>query len=44
MNDQEIVILATRLNALATRRSRFGCAAICIRGGEAAAMVVERLG
>jgi len=44
MNDQEIVILATRLNAFATRRAQAGCAAICSGSGEAAAMVIERLG
>jgi acetyl-CoA C-acetyltransferase len=37
-------ILTTLLNALKTRDLRFGCAAICIGGGEAAAMIVERLG
>jgi acetyl-CoA C-acetyltransferase len=37
-------IVATLLNALERRKERFGCAAICIGGGEAAAMIVERLG
>ncbi len=37
-------ILTTLLNALERREQRFGCAAICIGGGEAAAMIVERLG
>ncbi len=37
-------ILTTLLNALERRDKRFGCAAICIGGGEAAAMIVERLG
>ena len=36
-------ILTTLLNALEVSDRRFGCAAICIGGGEAAAMVVERL-
>lgn len=36
-------ILTTLLNALARRNQRYGCAAICIGGGEAAAMIVERL-
>jgi acetyl-CoA C-acetyltransferase len=37
-------ILVTLLSALAERGLRRGCAAICIGGGEATAMVVERLG
>jgi acetyl-CoA C-acetyltransferase len=37
-------ILTTLLNALVVREARYGCAAICIGGGEAAAVVVERLG
>jgi acetyl-CoA C-acetyltransferase len=37
-------ILTTLLNALEARDRRLGCAAICIGGGEAAAVVVERLG
>jgi acetyl-CoA C-acetyltransferase len=37
-------ILTTLLNALEVRDARLGCAAICIGGGEAAAVVVERLG
>ncbi len=36
-------ILTTLLHALAQRKARIGCAAICIGGGEAAAMIVERL-
>ena len=36
-------ILTTLVNALQIHEKRFGCAAICIGGGEAAAMVVERL-
>ncbi len=36
-------ILTTLLHALAQREARIGCAAICIGGGEAAAMIVERL-
>jgi acetyl-CoA C-acetyltransferase len=36
-------ILTTLLHALAQRNARLGCAAICIGGGEAAAMIVERL-
>jgi len=36
-------ILTTLLAALEERDGRFGCAAICIGGGEATAMVVERL-
>ena len=37
-------ILATLLTALEQRGLRHGCASICIGGGEAAAMIVERLG
>ena len=37
-------ILVTLLDALAERGGRLGCAAICIGGGEATAVVVERLG
>ncbi len=37
-------ILVTLLSALEERGLRRGCAAICIGGGEATAMVVERLG
>lgn len=44
MNDRDKVILTNLLKAFATRRARFGCPAICIGGGRAAAMVVERLG
>jgi acetyl-CoA C-acetyltransferase len=36
-------ILVTLLHALADRKLRRGMAAICIGGGEAAAMIVERL-
>jgi acetyl-CoA C-acetyltransferase len=36
-------ILTTLLHALRRRGERFGCAAICIGGGEATAMVVENL-
>ena len=36
-------ILVTLLNALTKHNKRFGCAAICIGGGEAAAMIVEKL-
>ncbi len=36
-------IMVTLLNALERREARYGCAAICIGGGEAAAMIVERL-
>jgi acetyl-CoA C-acetyltransferase len=35
-------ILVTLLDALAERGGRYGCAGICIGGGEATAMVVER--
>ena len=35
-------ILVTLLDALEERNLRFGCAAICLGGGEATAMVVER--
>jgi acetyl-CoA C-acetyltransferase len=35
-------ILVTLLDALAERDGRFGCAGICIGGGEATAVVVER--
>ncbi|RMF87052.1 MAG: acetyl-CoA C-acetyltransferase [Nitrospirae bacterium] len=37
-------ILVTLLNALERRGKRLGCAAICIGGGEAVAVLVERLG
>ncbi len=36
-------IMVTLLNALERRGKRFGCASLCIGGGEAAAMIVERL-
>ncbi len=36
-------ILVTLLDALAERGGRYGCAGICIGGGEATAVVVERL-
>lgn len=36
-------ILVTLLSAMKERNSRLGCAAICIGGGEATAMVVERI-
>ena len=36
-------ILVTLLHALRERGGRFGCAAICIGGGEATAMIVERI-
>jgi len=36
-------ILTTLLNALELRGLRCGCASICIGGGEAAAMIVERM-
>ncbi len=36
-------IMVTLLNALERRGGRYGCAAICIGGGEAAAMIVERI-
>ena len=37
-------ILVTLLHALAERGGRYGCAGICLGGGEATAVVVERLG
>jgi acetyl-CoA C-acetyltransferase len=37
-------ILVTLLDTLAERGGRYGCAGICIGGGEATAVVVERLG
>ena len=37
-------ILASLLHALRRRGEKYGCAAICIGGGEATAMVVENLG
>jgi acetyl-CoA C-acetyltransferase len=37
-------ILVTLLHALAERGGRIGCAGICLGGGEATAVVVERLG
>jgi acetyl-CoA C-acetyltransferase len=36
-------ILVTLLHALRARGGRLGCAAICIGGGEATAMVIERV-
>jgi len=36
-------ILATLIHALRERGGRLGCAAICIGGGEATAMIVERI-
>ncbi|HEV2846398.1 MAG TPA: acetyl-CoA C-acyltransferase, partial [Thermoanaerobaculia bacterium] len=36
-------ILVTLLHALRERGGRYGCAAICIGGGEATAMIVERI-
>jgi acetyl-CoA C-acetyltransferase len=36
-------ILVTLLHALRERGGRLGCAAICIGGGEATAMVIERI-
>ena len=36
-------ILATLLHSMRERGSRLGCAAICIGGGEATAMIVERV-
>ena len=36
-------ILVTLLNALEKHQKRIGCASLCIGGGEAAAMIVERL-
>jgi acetyl-CoA C-acetyltransferase len=36
-------ILATLLHALRTRNKRYGCASLCIGGGEGVAMVVENL-
>jgi acetyl-CoA C-acetyltransferase len=36
-------LLATLLHALRERGGRLGCAAICIGGGEATAMIVERI-
>jgi len=36
-------ILVTLLDALAERGGRYGCAGICIGGGEATAVVVERI-
>ena len=35
-------ILVTLLHAMAARDARRGCAAICIGGGEATAVIVER--
>jgi acetyl-CoA C-acetyltransferase len=36
-------ILVTLLHALEQRGGRYGCAGICLGGGEATAVVVERL-
>ena len=36
-------ILVTLLHALEQRGGRYGCAGICLGGGEATAMIVERL-
>ncbi len=37
-------IIVTLLHALRERNLRYGCAAICIGGGESTAVIVERLG
>ncbi len=37
-------IVVTLLHALRARREKYGCAAICIGGGEATAIIVENLG
>ena len=36
-------ILVTLLNALEQKNKKFGLAAICIGGGEASAIIIERL-
>jgi acetyl-CoA C-acetyltransferase len=36
-------IVVTLIDALAERNQRYGCAGICIGGGEATALVIERL-
>jgi acetyl-CoA C-acetyltransferase len=36
-------ILVTLLHTMRERGARLGCAAICIGGGEATAMIVERV-
>lgn len=36
-------IVVTLMNAMENNKSKFGCAAICIGGGEALAMVIERI-
>ena len=36
-------ILVTLMNAMRKKKARYGCAAICIGGGEALSLVIERL-
>lgn len=36
-------IMVTLMNAMKVKKAKYGCAAICIGGGEALALVVERL-
>ena len=36
-------ILLTLTNAMERKGAKYGCAAICIGGGEALSMVIERL-
>jgi len=36
-------ILVTLINALQRHKARYGCAAICLGGGEATSMIVERM-
>jgi acetyl-CoA C-acetyltransferase len=36
-------VLVTLLHALADRQLRYGLAALCLGGGEAVAMIVERV-
>jgi acetyl-CoA C-acetyltransferase len=37
-------VVVTLLHALAARQGRYGLAALCLGGGEAVAMIVERVG
>ena len=36
-------ILVTLMNAMKKKKAKFGCAAICIGGGEALSLIIERL-
>jgi acetyl-CoA C-acetyltransferase len=36
-------ILVTLMNAMKKKNAKFGCAAICIGGGEALSLIVEKI-